>query len=67
MYDIDSNSHSPVFKNPRQYIDAKLKILRDPRGFGIQPTEAELEHLNTLTTEISIDNAILSIINHHWD
>lgn len=67
MYEVDNGTHSPVFRSPKQYIEAKLKILRDPRGFGIHPTEAELEHLNTLTTEISIDNAILSIINHHWD
>lgn len=61
-----TDSHSPMFKNPKQYLNAKLKILTDTRGFGIQPTETELEHLRTLTTEIGIDNAILSVINHHW-
>lgn len=60
------DSHSPMFKNPKQYLNAKLKILTDTRGFGIQPTETELAHLHTLTTQIAIDNAILSIINHHW-
>ena len=57
-------SYSPKFTNPAQYLKAKLKILS--RDFKITPTETELEHLRTLTTEIGIDNAILSIINHHW-
>lgn len=56
--------HSPQFINPSQYLKAKLKILS--RDFYIEPTEAEIKHLRTLTTEISIDNAILSVINHHW-
>lgn len=57
-------SHSPQFNNPEQYLKAKLKILS--RDFRIEPTKEELEHLKTLKTEISIDNAILSIINRRW-
>ena len=57
-------SHSPQFTTPEKYLKAKLKILN--RDFKIEPTETELEHLKTLTTEISIDNAILSVIAHHW-
>lgn len=57
-------SHSPQFTTPAQYLQAKLKILS--RDFKITPTETELEHLRTLTTEISIDNAILSVIARHW-
>ena len=57
-------SHSPQFTTPAEYLKAKLKILS--RDFKIEPTTTELEHLRTLTTEIAIDNAILSIINHHW-
>lgn len=60
-------SHSPIFKNPEQYIEAKLKILTDPRAFGITPTDEEMEHLKTLKTQVAIDNAILSIINRRWD
>jgi hypothetical protein len=45
-------------------VQAKLKILR--RDFYIDPTEEEIEHLKTLTTQISIDNAILGIINRRW-
>lgn len=66
MYDLEKNAHSPVFKNPKQYVTAKLKILTDIRGFGITPTEKEIEHLNTLTTQVQIDNAILQIIDNHW-
>jgi len=64
-YDPYINSHSPVFKTPEQYLKAKLKILR--RDFCIEPTEEEVAHLNTLTTQVTIDNAILSIIARHWD
>lgn len=63
-YDPYINSHSPVFKTPEQYLKAKLKILR--RDFCIEPTEEEITHLNTLTTQVTIDNAILSIIARHW-
>ena len=57
-------SHSPQFINPEQYLKAKLKILS--RDFKIDPTETELEHLKTLTTQVSIDNAILSVIAKYW-
>ena len=60
-------SHSPIFKNPEQYLEAKLKILTDPRAFGIQPTYEERQHLKTLKTQVAIDNAIISIINRRWD
>lgn len=58
-------SHSPKFTTSEKYLKAKLRILR--RDFCIQPTEKEIAHLNTLTTQISIDNAVLSIINRHWN
>ena len=63
-YDPYITSHSPIFKTPEQYIEQKLKILK--RDFRITATETELEHLNTLTTQTQIDNAILTIISHHW-
>jgi hypothetical protein len=66
MTDSEICSHSPIFRNPEQYIKAKLNILTDYRGFGIQPTEEEIAHLNTLTTQTRIDNAILQIIDNHW-
>lgn len=58
-------SHSPKWTTPAKYIKAHVKILE--RDFCIHPTEEELEHLKTLKTQISIDNAIISIRNHHWD
>lgn len=64
-YDIERNEHCPAFKNPRQYAEAKMKILREE--FCLNLTREEELHLLTLPTQISIDNAFLSIINHHWD
>lgn len=65
MYDEYITSHSPQFKTPKKYVEAKLKILS--RDFRIKATEEEIAHLNTLTTQIAIDNAILSMINRRWD
>ncbi len=64
---IDDVSYSPKWNgNPEKYLEAKLKILTDSRGFGIKPTEEELEHLRTLKTQTAIDNGILTIINKRW-
>jgi hypothetical protein len=65
MHDEYITGHSPQWTTPEKYTKAKLKILK--RDFYIEPTEAELEHINTLTTQIAIDNAILGIINRRWD
>ena len=65
MDDDYINSHSPKFTTPEKYVKDKLKILS--RDFCIRPTETDLEHLKTLKTQTSIDNAIKSIIDHSWD
>lgn len=64
MYDAYISGHSPVFKTAWKYVKDKVRILE--RDFCINPTEEELAHLNTLTTQTAIDNAILTIINRHW-
>lgn len=58
-------SHSPMWTTPEKYIKAKLRILTE--DFCIYPTKEEVAHLHTLKTQIAIDNAILGIINRHWD
>ena len=60
------DSHAIVFRNPAQYLKAKLKVLSDPKGFNITPTDEEMEHLRTLKTQIQIDNAIITIMNRRW-
>ena len=47
------------FKNPKQYIKAKLKMLQNE--MYIKPTEEEVEHLYSLKTDVAIDNAVHSI------
>ncbi len=64
MYDAYISGHSPIFKTAWKYVKDKVRILE--RDFYIKPTEEELAHLNTLTTQTAIDNAVLSIIAHHW-
>ena len=71
-------SHAPKFKNAEQYVEAKLKMLTDPRGFCIKVTETESNHLYELaremeskhfdkfTMESKINRAVRQIINNHW-
>lgn len=53
------------FVNPKQYVDAKLKMLR--KDMCIEPTWMEVDHLYRLKTQGDIDNAVHSIIDRHWD
>ena len=64
-YEIGDNHWFEEFKDPQQYIEAKLKMLR--KDMRITPTQEELDHLTGLTTATAIDNAIHSIIDRHWE
>lgn len=57
-------SHAPQFKNAKQYIQAKLIMLKN--DFCIDPTETEIKHLYELATESEINRAVRQIINNHW-
>lgn len=59
------NSHAIVFKNPAQYLKAKLKVLTN--NFLITPTDEEMAHLRTLGTQTQIDNAIITIMDRRWN
>lgn len=59
-----SKNWDEPFKNPKQYVDFKLDMLRI--DMCIHPTSEEVAHLNTLKTETAIDNAVHSIIARHW-
>ncbi len=52
------------FKNPKQYVAVKLRMLR--RDMYIEPTEDEVYHLKKLKTQQAIDSAVHSIIDRHW-
>ena len=54
----------PDFKNPKQYVKEKLRILRD--DMCIHPTVLEVDHLKSLKTEGDIDRAVHTIIERHW-
>lgn len=55
----------PDFKTPKQYVKAKLKMLRD--DMYIVPTKAEIDHLYSLTDQHDIDRAVASVIDRHWN
>lgn len=71
-------NHAPKFKNAKQFIEEKLTMLIDPRGFCIPVTEAEVKHLYDIAlesemkhwsqskTEETINRAVRQIINNHW-
>jgi len=64
---FEEPSYNPRWNgNAKKYLEAKLRILTDKRGFDITPTRTEMEHLKTLKTQTQIDNAILSIIDRRW-
>ena len=63
-YEIDHLYHAPVFRNPKQYADAKIKILEEDHC--VTPTTEEKLHLYTLKTQTAIDNSCQSIIDRHW-
>ena len=52
------------FKNPKQYIRFKLRILRT--DMEIRPTKAEVAHLRELKTQGEIDRAVHGIISRAW-
>ena len=64
---LDGATYNPRWTgDPKKYLQGKLTILMDSRGFCITPTESEMNHLMELKTQTEIDNAILTIINNHW-
>lgn len=62
---ITTPTYNPVWKNPKDYLKRKLKILDE--HFLITPTIEQLAHLHTLTNQVQIDNAILSIIDAYYN
>ena len=65
---LDNETYNPKWTgDPTKYLDGKLKILTDPKGFCVHPTEKEMAHLRTLKTQTAIDNGILQVINNHWN
>ena len=65
---LEGSTYNPKWDgNPKKYLDGKLKILMDSRGFGITPDDNEMAHLKTLKTQTEIDNGILQIINNRWN
>ena len=63
--DYISNIGIPKTTNINSYRKAKLKMLN--RDFRITLTDEELAHVNTLKSEIAIDNFCISVINRHWN
>lgn len=49
----------------KDYRRLKLKMLREEFKVGV--TCAEEEHLNTLQSEIAIDNYCRKILRNHWE
>ena len=55
----------PRFVNPEQFIDAKVKILRE--HFKMQITEEDIEYLRGFKTEVGINAAVRVLINKYWE
>ena len=49
----------------KAYRKMKLKMLS--RDFCITLTQKEIDHANSLKSEIAIDNFCISVINNRWN
>ena len=58
-------THSPKFKNPKQYLEAKLELFSDQ--FCITPTAEQIVHMQGLKTQDAIDNAFISIMDAFYN
>ena len=64
---MDANTSSvgvPMTTNINAYRKARMKMLE--RDFHIYLTEAEIDHMNEMTSEIAIDNFYISLIQNHY-
>ena len=52
------------YESPDSYVDFKIDMLVNE--MFIEPTEDEIDHLRSLTTETAINNAVQSIVARHW-
>ena len=52
------------YENPEEFVDFKINMLVNE--MFIEPTEDEIAHLRSLTTETAINNAVRSIVARHW-
>lgn len=57
-------SYTVEFENTSQYVNFKLKMLRNE--MFIEPTPEEVTHLYELKTRGDIDRAVCSVIDRHW-
>ena len=64
MYTYNTTSVVPKTTSIKAYRKAKLKYLS--RDFKINITEEERKHAESLTTEIQIDQFVLSMLNKYW-
>lgn len=48
-----------------RYTSAKMSLLES--GFGIYLTSSQIAHLRSLKSEISVDNAVRTIMTNYFD
>ena len=58
---IHKKSKDPLTRCKKE----KLNMLTDKKQFGFKLTESEINHLNSLATEISVQNYALSLIRKY--
>ncbi len=59
------DSHSKVCESLRDYINKKIKFLRN--DFYVRPTEREIKELFACRSEAAVDRKAISIIISHWE
>lgn len=59
------DSHFEVSKSLRDYINKKIKFLKN--DFYIRPTEKEIKELFSCRSEAAVDRKAIRIIISHWE
>ena len=60
----DRASYIPKFRNPKEYADLKIGMLKD--DFCLRLTKEDEVYIHSFKTEHEIDSACRAMLNKYW-
>ena len=61
----DRTATRPKTTSLKAYKKMKLKMLE--RDLCVHPEPEEIEHLNSLQSEVAVDQCVFSLLDKHWN